>query len=374
MHFNLVSHTILLTLSGSRAYGIHRPDSDIDLKGVAVPPLESYLGINHKFEQSDAPSQIAAYLPLLSDTEREICSREKLEGTTYELRKFLTLAADANPNILDVLFCNDAHVRIKTGAGRLLRDNRDLFLSARAKHTYSGYSAAQFKRIKSHRRYLLNPPKGQPNRADFGLDQARTIPKNQLDVAVAAIQKRMDEWELDLSTVQSEADRISITGMITGTLAEILATTDSKWKCSARGLGYDEDFIVLLERERGFRNAQDEWAKYSSWKKNRNPERAALEEKYGFDLKHATHLVRLMRMCREIMVDGKVNVDRTGIDADELIAIRNGAWSYEKLEEFFIKEDEECTAIYNNKKYTVPHKADMNKIEDICLSILRKLM
>lgn len=45
--------------------------------------------------------------------------------------------------------------------------------------------------------------------------------------------------------------------------------------------------------------------------------------------KHALHLVRLMRMAEEILSEGKVLVKRP--DAQELLAIRNGAWSLESL-------------------------------------------
>mgnify|MGYP001607055563 CR=1 FL=1 len=46
-------------------------------------------------------------------------------------------------------------------------------------------------------------------------------------------------------------------------------------------------------------------------------------------LKHAMHLVRLMRMCKEILITCEVVVKRP--DREELLAIRNGAWSYYKL-------------------------------------------
>lgn len=44
MNFDLKPHTILLTLAGSRAYGTNTFTSDVDLKGVCVPPKEFYLG------------------------------------------------------------------------------------------------------------------------------------------------------------------------------------------------------------------------------------------------------------------------------------------------------------------------------------------
>lgn len=374
MNFNLLDRTILLAVAGSRAYGTHRPESDVDVKGVCVPHKISYLGINHNFEQADSPDNMQVYLHLLTDEEKEVSAREKLEGSVYEIRKFITLAADANPNILDALFCDERHLRKVTPEGRMLIDNRHLFISARAKHTFSGYAAAQFKRIKTHRKYLLDPPKCCPSREDFGLPQVGVIPKNQLDAALDAVKKKTDEWETDLSTVPSEAERIAVMEKLNKMLSEILAGTDGKFASAGRLLGYSNNFIELLEKERRFRAAQDEWTKFNSWKKARNPVRAELEEKYGFDTKHASHLVRLMRMCREILVNGQVNVDRTTIDAQELIAIRNGEWTYERLEEFFVTEDWLCTEIYKNKEYVIPKSPDMNKIEDLCVSIISKLI
>jgi len=370
MKFDLAAHTILLTISGSRAYGTHTQDSDVDVKGIAIPPVESYVGLNHNFEQADSPGTMNAFLTRLTEEEREISKREKLEGTVYELRKFLALAADANPNILEVLFCDDTHVRVATKDGQMLRDNRELFLTAKAKHTLSGYSAAQFKRLKAHRGYLLNPPKAQPTRAEFGLPQSSQLSKHQLETAFDIIKKRVDGWELDLGSIESDADRFAVMEKISESLSEILTATDSKWKCAARLSGFDESLVVTLDKERRYRAAQDDWARYTNWKKNRNPARAALEEKFGMDCKHASHLVRLMRNCKEVLLDGKLNVNRTNIDADELLAIRNGSWTYDRLAEFFETEDARCAEIYNNKLYKIPHHPDMRSIEALCVKML----
>ena len=57
----------------------------------------------------------------------------------------------------------------------------------------------------------------------------------------------------------------------------------------------------------------------------------ALEAAHGYDTKHGAHLVRLLRMGREIVETGSVHVWRGDRDADELLAIRAGAWSYDRL-------------------------------------------
>lgn len=51
MNFNLYNHTILLTLGGSRAYGIETLTSDWDYRGLCIPPLRSYF-VQPYFEQA----------------------------------------------------------------------------------------------------------------------------------------------------------------------------------------------------------------------------------------------------------------------------------------------------------------------------------
>lgn len=58
MDFDLKKHTVLLVVAGSRAYGTFTPTSDVDVKGVAIPPEEYRLGYLHRFEQADKPSHM----------------------------------------------------------------------------------------------------------------------------------------------------------------------------------------------------------------------------------------------------------------------------------------------------------------------------
>ena len=282
MDFKLTDHTILLVTAGSRCYGVHRPGSDVDVKGICIPPRRYYLGVFPKFAQADGASEIAAFLPIMTKEEQQVTADTKLEGSVYELRKFMELAAQANPNILDVLFCREKEVRVCTPQGRLLRENRDLFISQKAKWTFTGYATAQLKRIQTHRRWLTNPPTHKPTRAEYGLPEMTLIPKDQLAAAWAAIQKRMDEWEMDFGDM-GEAEKIHIQDRIAAYLSEVTIGSDERWKAAGRLIGYDENLMAILERERKYKAALTEWDQYENWRKTRNVARAELEARYGYD-------------------------------------------------------------------------------------------
>jgi predicted nucleotidyltransferase len=83
------------------------------------------------------------------------------------------------------------------------------------------------------------------------------------------------------------------------------------------------------DAERAFRAARQQAQHYRRWRANRNPDQAALEERYGYDTKHAMHLCRLLMMGHEILTTGEVHVRRP--DAHWLRSIRDGAMSYDEL-------------------------------------------
>ena len=371
--FDLKSHTHLLTIAGSRAYGMHRADSDVDVKGVAIPPRRYFTGYLHRFEQSDKPEQIAVFAPNLTEAEQTIVASTKLEGTVFNLVKFVALAADCNPNILDVLFCRDAEVRQMSVIGARLRENRDLFLSSKVKHTFSGYAAAQLKRVKSHRAWLLNPPKQAPTREEFGLPNHTLIPADHMAAANAAVQTEMGSWGINFSGVE-ESVVIDIQTRVSAYLTRVTAgVEDAEWTVAAHTIGLSDNLIHAMQQERAYENAQKQWASYRNWQRNRNPARAALEEKHGYDTKHGAHLVRLLRMGSEILETGKVNVWR-GIggtdDAEELSAIRAGAWSYDRLVGYAEDLDARLTRLYMEGALAVPKHPDRNAIDDLCTDLV----
>lgn len=102
------------------------------------------------------------------------------------------------------------------------------------------------------------------------------------------------------------------------------------------------------------------------WQTNRNPARAEMEAKFGYDLKHASHLVRLMRTGTEILRDGDLRVLRP--DADELLAIRKGAYTYEQVLEIAATEEAAMKAAMLTSR--LPKTPDHDKIDAILLDTL----
>lgn len=346
----LPARTIYLTRHGSHAYGTSLPTSDVDIRGICIAPKKYYLGFTEKFDQTVL-------------TEPDI--------TIFDLRKFMHLAADANPNVLEILYTvPDDHLLVKSPMLRLF-GNRDLFLSKKAKHTFSGYAVSQLKRINLHYKWLKDPPKEPPTRGEFGLPERTVISADQLMAAQAAIQKQLDKWtfkdleDLDPATRQAIMDRQS------KSLLEITGWTwsereDKQWRGAAELLGFSTNFIELLDKERQYGAKQKHWASYQEWQKSRNPQRAALEAKFGYDTKHALHLVRLLRMCREILTESKVIVRRP--DAAELLEIRAGAWDYHKLVAWAEAQDKELSEVAKESK--LPNQPNRAKLDQLCVELV----
>jgi hypothetical protein len=113
--------------------------------------------------------------------------------------------------------------------------------------------------------------------------------------------------------------------------------------------------IVKFNREQ-YLQAKETHVNYWTWKNNRNDVRGDLEEKFGYDTKHAMHLIRLIRMSSEVMQTGQIIVKRP--DAAELLAIRNGAWSYEEIIEYAERVDNHTkNVLYPKSK--LPNKPDL---------------
>ena len=304
---------IFMTLAGSHMYGTNTVDSDVDKRGVCIPPAVIELGFARKFETIKFENE---------DTE------------VHSLKKFLKLVEENNPNIIELLYAPDDCVLTMTPAWEKLREHRDEFISAKCKFTFSGYANSQLNRLKGHRAWIRNPPTHQPTREEFGLKEAGS---GMVKAAKG----------VDLAEISPEA-------------------------------------LVVIEKEKRYKAAKRRWDDYQRWIKERNPARAKLEAAHGYDTKHAMHLVRILRMGKEILTTGQVIVRRP--DAEDLLAIRNGKWNIDELLEYVEGLDAEINDIYrrmypNPKKDPeplaeedrlvpiLPHSPPKTKMSDLCVEI-----
>jgi len=83
----------------------------------------------------------------------------------------------------------------------------------------------------------------------------------------------------------------------------------------------------------GYARAQVKEMNKSVFQGYMGSKRKALVDEFGYDIKHASHCIRLLRMGIEYVETGHLNVDRTDIDAKELIDIKLGKYKLQDIKD-----------------------------------------
>lgn len=99
-----------------------------------------------------------------------------------------------------------------------------------------------------------------------------------------------------------------------------------------------------------------------------NPKRKHDIETYGYDLKFAYHLVRLLNEVEQILVEGDIELQR---DRKQLQSIRNGEWKLEEVEQYFTHKELLLEKLYHDSK-AVPNKIQENKLKVLLVNILEE--
>ena len=296
----LEKNTIFHAIIGSHAYGLNDEFSDIDYRGVAIAPNDYYLGM-YNFEQHET---------------------KEPDSTIFDIKKFFKLASDCNPNICEFFFLPEECILTSEPEWKAILEYRDIFLSKKAKFTYSGYAYSQLKRIKTHRKWLLEPMTHKPERSEFGLDNVKKISKEHMGYYDALVNKSFIPQEL----------------------------------------------IDVYEKEKQYKNAMNNWDQFCTWKEHRNPKRALLEAKFGYDLKHATHLMRLLLQAKDILQHQTLNVRLEKSDLELCKAIKAGAFSFDALLELSDNMNQELNVLYETS--TLRNRVNTKEINDILVQTI----
>jgi predicted nucleotidyltransferase len=308
-------------ISGSHAYGLNTPESDEDLRGVCIPPYDYTLGL---FEFSQAEE------------------KSPRDRTIYSIVKFVKLAIENNPNILELLFMPEDCIIKTSSYWTDLTWIREQFLSKKCKHTYSRYAYSQIKRVKTHREWLLKPPDHKPTRQEFNLPEHQKMSADYMGAIESIIRS-------ETGAKQEELEK-----------AETVITVETDF--------IPADIMRLYEKERAYRNAKMKWEQYQNWKATRNPKRAELEAKYGYDSKHLGHTFRLLVQGEEILSKGTLSVRLSPENIEFIQSIKNGVYPYDELMEMADNRVIGLDKLYETT--TLRNSADKKKISDVMVGII----
>ena len=290
---------ISLCWRGSVAAGMYVPNSDPDsiddkdVMGVYVGPLEHYLGFGRK----------DVY--------------EKWEGewdcVFFELRKFIGLLLNCNPNVLSLLWLKPNGIIYENALGARLRENRHLFVTRKAYHSFSGYAHAQFKKMISFNQ------------------EAQALMK--------LLEDQLTAFGIDPDSSDAGHSLRALDGQ-----PFVGATTE---------------MMEVVKRYRGERRRY-----YSGGYMGQK--RRELVRRVGYDAKNAAHLIRLLRMGIEFLTEGTMHVERA--DAPELLDIKRGAWPLDK-----VKAEAERLFQLSQEAYvrsTLPAEPDSARAERLCVEMI----
>lgn len=263
--------------------------------GVYVGPIEHYLGFGREEVK-----------------ERFI---NEWDAVSYEIRKFVRLLLKCNPNVLSMLWIPERHIIFIHDLGRYLHENKGIFATKQAYHSFNGYAYGQFKRM-TH----LN-------------QEAR---------------EQMDDYEQILADIGLDPNDVHADEALRSRPA-------GSGKHSGSTIG---DVITKYEALR-----RQFYSGGYMGTKRRN-----LVRKVGYDSKNAAHLIRLLRMGIEFLVDGELHVERA--DAEQSLEIKRGEWPLDRVKteaERLFKLAEEAYI-----RSSLPPKPDIEKAERLCIEVISR--
>lgn len=308
VHANMYYETIM----GSEAYGVAdtAAKSDTDIYGFFIPDKSliwpHLAGHIPGFGTSKAPEakMFEHHHVKEADTGKEY------DLALYPIVTYFQLCMGCNPNMIDSLFTPERCVVHRTKISTMVRDRRKLFLHKKAWHTYRGYAHEQLNKMQY---------KGRTELREF--QQKHRIPRTTTPEEFETV---LDERRGGYGSTLGGADAFALL----------------------------EEYKKLFSQARALPN---------------NPKRADSVEKYGYDVKFAYHVVRLMNQAEQIMTEGDLDLERC---REQLKSIRRGEWTIERIRSYMFERERSLEGLYDRS--TIPHGPDEQAIKQLLLECLEE--
>jgi len=118
------------------------------------------------------------------------------------------------------------------------------------------------------------------------------------------------------------------------------------------------------------------WAKFKGYAysqihkmrtKQPTGKRMQIIEQFGFDVKFAYHVVRLLDEVEQILSTGQLNLQR---NKEQLKAIRRGDWSLAQIEDYFREKEKQLESVFVSSK--LPDYPDTDAIRELLTNCLEQ--
>lgn len=290
---------ILKVETGSHLYGTSTVDSDKDFTGICIPPQDCVLGL-YTFDQYIGGTK--------SSSEQRRNTKDDTDITIHSLKKYISLAKDNNPNILELLFSPRSTISFINVFGERLLANRHLFPSQKSYYTMKGYAFSQKQKLITKRERL----------------------------------EAFREALLKLEELKANHE---------GELTEkiVVGPSSLPWKVYEKGTTVDWTLL----------NIKELLAAYG--------QRIEYVVKYGYDVKFASHLIRLLYEAKEILETGVLEFPLR--NRQEILDIKTGKYTLDEVLARSEELEKEVDEIFKTTK--LPHTNDMKAISDFLVDMLK---
>lgn len=302
-----LTNKILEIKVGSHLYGTDTPESDVDFSGVFIAPKEFYLGLQTVNEVD---------LSVISKKENGRNDKDAIDRKFYELRKYIKLASENNPNIIEQLFVNPDNIIFCNSFGEKLLKNRCLFPYQGCYHKFIGYSFSQKKKMIIKR------------------DNMQDIIK-----AIEFYEKLEDKNHTYV--VQYDSELFKDTGQHIRVGDMHLQKNDT----------IKQALRKLYDRKNKFSGRYDDYV-----------------SKSGYDTKFASHLIRLLYEGIELLDTGEIQFP---LKQSELILdIKNGKFTIDEIMNMSSDLEDDIRIIL--EKSNLPKKPRVKEIENLLIEMVEE--
>lgn len=351
------------SIRGSHLYGLNTETSDIDTFGVFIGPSEWFLGTGIEKQQ--------------------MIKSDKSDDYWDELEKYFRELGESNPEALISLFTPQKFILHFNPILQPLWDIKETLITKKCFKPFAGYAISQIKKAKGLKKAInIDPDQVKIRKTPLDFCQVpvgigtwtltKYLRDNNLKQEYCGISRLPGtvesyalfyDWAADPNYYQEGKDVIGYRGILSQ-----IDSLSSQLRVSSIKFNDREKPLCYFQFNSGaYSQHCTDYKRYWDWVKNRNESRFQLNKGYDYDSKNIQHCVRILTMATEIAQGKGMILDRTGIDRDWLLKIKNHGVPYNEVMEYV--ENLEETMKENFEKSNLPEKPDLDVLEKILIKI-----